>query len=480
MHIDLGRISGPSHSRADDFEELITQLLMRERPDVHRIDGVGGDEGIDIFVGPSVDGPVDVFQCKFFLGRLGPPQKRQIKSSLQRVLTRGNILTYTLCLPRLLSVTETQWIESVGRDSRQPIKVWDRSIILSRLLKHPDLQRAFFAEALGPLERYVRSPQDPFFVRAKGATPPASFYSIALERLWRDRLLIVTGPPHLGKTTLCRKMALEAQEQYPKLEIIDIERNAFDALESSSGIIGRIIVMHDPFEEGNTSGTKWPLLSQLKTNNFVLISCRSIDFLQSALLRQFDDVTLRDYTMQIRANEYTTQEIDIIFGAYLLKASRLVSKAEYDLLSSPAFLEIYRAHLQSPHAIAYFFESALPRTTVSSFQDIVNVATQCNTVEHAVRRLFESCPLSQRVFLMLIAVLDGQYEKTHARWIYDHWIRLLSKQGVAIENASFARCMELFADIVGEMYTYQTRYRGFEDLGVSFLHPTYNTTESIR
>lgn len=69
-----------------------------------------GDGGIDVLVG-HIGHPLLVYQCKFFLDKIGPAQKAQIKDSFKRVFTNPKIQIkqWTLCMPRVFTLEEHEW-----------------------------------------------------------------------------------------------------------------------------------------------------------------------------------------------------------------------------------------------------------------------------------------------------------------------------------------------------------------------------------
>src|SRR6266496_2325267 len=71
----------------DKFEELCFQTLKARYPEagIHKVEGRGGDRGIDLFAGPILGRPT-IWQCKFFANGVKDAQKRQIKKSLKSVL----------------------------------------------------------------------------------------------------------------------------------------------------------------------------------------------------------------------------------------------------------------------------------------------------------------------------------------------------------------------------------------------------------
>ncbi|HWZ50785.1 MAG TPA: hypothetical protein VNW54_04910 [Granulicella sp.] len=84
----------------DQFESFIHQLLMAKYPgaEIKRVDGAGGDEGIDSFLGLLRVGAA-IWQSKHFSGRIKIAQKKQILKSIKAAFTNRNPALWTLCLP---------------------------------------------------------------------------------------------------------------------------------------------------------------------------------------------------------------------------------------------------------------------------------------------------------------------------------------------------------------------------------------------
>lgn len=62
-------IRGPADSKQENFSRLCSRLILNVYDGAKPVDGKGGDEGIDSFVG-DFDGAIKVFQHKYFLDRL--------------------------------------------------------------------------------------------------------------------------------------------------------------------------------------------------------------------------------------------------------------------------------------------------------------------------------------------------------------------------------------------------------------------------
>ena len=92
----------PEGARAA-FEYDCKALLQALYPDesVMMVRANPGDEGIDVFIGDIGLAPIEVYQCKFFLGTLGDSQKDQIRSSFNRAVKSAHfqMKKWVLCAP---------------------------------------------------------------------------------------------------------------------------------------------------------------------------------------------------------------------------------------------------------------------------------------------------------------------------------------------------------------------------------------------
>jgi hypothetical protein len=128
---------------ADQVEQLLAALLIRMMPTAERIDGSGGDGGVDVQV-PVGDG-WHVYEIKRFAGRLTRTQRRQIEESLQTaVRNQAHMVAWTLVLPIDFTPAELSWfISDLQRLSPVPIKWMGRTAIETHLSQHRDLLRTF-------------------------------------------------------------------------------------------------------------------------------------------------------------------------------------------------------------------------------------------------------------------------------------------------------------------------------------------------
>ena len=138
---DFARISGPRLSSRENFEQLVCQLLELEMG-AQALDGSGGDGGIDCF--RDTGSGIEVFQAKYFLSRLTPGQRAQVKHSLSRALEQPRLRRWVLCIPLDPTPAELAWFEKLTPPA-VTIEWWGASKLRSLLSKHPSLAGQFFA-----------------------------------------------------------------------------------------------------------------------------------------------------------------------------------------------------------------------------------------------------------------------------------------------------------------------------------------------
>ena len=142
---------GDAGARAK-FEEICLALITKEYPDlsVHTIRPEQGDGGIDILIGDFSE-PIHVFQCKFFLGKIGDSQKEQIRKSFRTARENPNFTMkqWTLLIPVDLSQKEMLWWSEWKEPKESPdlaIDYLGQSELIARLREH-ELYNTYFDDS---------------------------------------------------------------------------------------------------------------------------------------------------------------------------------------------------------------------------------------------------------------------------------------------------------------------------------------------
>lgn len=97
----------------DEFESFVYQYLVATYPGagITKVEGTGGDSGIDSFSGLLTSGP-NIWQSKHFPNRIKEPQKKQILKSIKAAFQENAPSVWTLCLPIDLRTAEHKWFQT--------------------------------------------------------------------------------------------------------------------------------------------------------------------------------------------------------------------------------------------------------------------------------------------------------------------------------------------------------------------------------
>jgi hypothetical protein len=128
---------------ADQVEDLVAALLLREYPGGERMDGAGGDDGIDVLV--PVSGGIHVFEIKSYRERLKPVQKRAIEKSARTAAEKNlDMVAWTLVLPLDHTPGERRWMnQDLASVAGVPVDWMGRTRLEAGLARRPDLVRYY-------------------------------------------------------------------------------------------------------------------------------------------------------------------------------------------------------------------------------------------------------------------------------------------------------------------------------------------------
>lgn len=154
IEINFEEIRGDRNSKEDNFAELVTQLIISKYPEARSIEGRGGDEGVDTFIG-SFHGEIWVFQSKYYPDSFGGSdsisrsRRVQVEKSLRRAREKQDLKKWTLCLPKNLNPYEQTWFDSLkAKYPDVDIDYWGESHLRNLLLqeKNTGLQYYYFCK----------------------------------------------------------------------------------------------------------------------------------------------------------------------------------------------------------------------------------------------------------------------------------------------------------------------------------------------
>lgn len=139
----MGMIHWPAERR-ENFDRIVFLLVQRHHGTrgwrVQRIDGRGGDTGVDILAtGPQ--GEYVVYQLKFFPDGLAGTRRRQVERSLSTAVEHHPDMTdWILVLPCVLNFSQTDWFNRLAAERPSvTLHFWDESQLDSLLVEFADV-----------------------------------------------------------------------------------------------------------------------------------------------------------------------------------------------------------------------------------------------------------------------------------------------------------------------------------------------------
>ena len=138
------------------YEDMVSVLLSRLHPEAQRIDGKGGDGGRDVQIVNEQDGSIsDAFELKSFTGRMTSSRRRQVISSLDRVVAL-NPACWTLVVPIDPTPGEIEWFRQLGTDYCFPTRWYGKTWLDERMSAFPDIRRYFLERTEHELNRLLQ------------------------------------------------------------------------------------------------------------------------------------------------------------------------------------------------------------------------------------------------------------------------------------------------------------------------------------
>ncbi|WP_019239053.1 MULTISPECIES: restriction endonuclease [Enorma] len=177
------------------WEDLCYLLFKEEYGGLRRVNGSGGDDGIDAYVGDFVN-PSIVFQFKFFPNGLGKKQVRQIKSSLETVLEKRPGIDRWILVSSADPTPDAQLALDglFAEHSGVEIDFFGESEMRHKLIRRPAVRRTFYDDGMETLKGVLSlEGMDPL----KRASEGVRIYNEAVV----DERLVATVTTD-GKTTI--------------------------------------------------------------------------------------------------------------------------------------------------------------------------------------------------------------------------------------------------------------------------------------
>ena len=140
------------------WEELCYQVLHARNPCLETINGSGGDEGIDAYIG-DFENPSTIYQFKYFRNGFGKSQKRQVEQSLNRALMNRSGFKWVLICNIDPTADAQRWFDKLrAKHPDTEIEFVFGSKFKSWLINSPRVRKEYFPNQQDTYERILSKP----------------------------------------------------------------------------------------------------------------------------------------------------------------------------------------------------------------------------------------------------------------------------------------------------------------------------------
>lgn len=133
----------------DKFEDLIFMLLKARHPDanIRKVEGAGGDQGIDTFLGDLTGGST-IWQAKSFPNGINKSQRNQIKKSLRTAKEHHHPKRWILCISTDMGIKAHEWFQTFAKGYAPGLTIglMTASDITSELIHRDTIRNHFFPD----------------------------------------------------------------------------------------------------------------------------------------------------------------------------------------------------------------------------------------------------------------------------------------------------------------------------------------------
>ena len=135
---------------ANTFEKLCFHLLKARHPgaDIRQVDGAGGDDGADSYLG-NLEGGSTVWQCKSFPNGVGRKQREQIRASLNTAINKCAPKRWILCLSVDMDIKAHRWFQKLTASNHRRVEIglWSACHIVDALIYYGSVREALLPGA---------------------------------------------------------------------------------------------------------------------------------------------------------------------------------------------------------------------------------------------------------------------------------------------------------------------------------------------
>lgn len=375
-----------------DFEVLVLDLLNSKYQLGLQSFKPGRDQGVDMRLSTSFDNNSIVVQAKHYIGSTYSQLKHSMKNTELEKVKKINPSRYIVATSLALTAKNKDELKEV----LNPYVLSSNDIISSNdlnaiLRANPEVEKAHFklwfssAEVLDRiLNNAVESRTSDHLKRIQGKI---KFYVItknlddALKILDDNHVLLITGQPGIGKTTLANTILFERAKKNYKIHKVENIREAEDVLSADPD--EKQLFYFDDFLGANcyeivhadkTESQIASFVERIKNsaNKYLVLTTRTV-ILNHAIEKheKIKRSRISDNQFELKLDDYDRYEKALILYNHLFFNE--VGKEHYDSLLTDKFYKKIISHLNyTPRIIEFITEkSKIDTLTTDQYRDFI-------------------------------------------------------------------------------------------------------------
>ena len=261
----------------------------------------------------------------------------------------------------------------------------------------------------------------------------------AVQRLQKNRVIIISGEPGVGKTTLAEQLSLYYFAKYHFRAFVSV--SSVEELYTALGIEGRKVILYDDFwgssgfdrfGSGKESGELVTFIDHIRRNKDCLLVMTTREYILEQGLEQNEELRrmVEEYKLECRVERYTnTEKLRIYYGH--LKNSRLTWEQTRELQRN--YHRVIYSPNYNPRVIKLFTEYITPDMSPEECVEEFDKYIQCPS--DFWKRIFRDLSSEAKLLYVLTLLFPMPIEMELLEKSYNDQMKI---QGNALEWKSFS------------------------------------------